>query len=428
MAPYESVRTAHATSTTSANTKLHTILALLASFVSGAAIAAAATNNIHQDYLYQAANLTALLAAILAAARLAKHANKPSHHKWRATGDDRADFLAVFRTLTDELVGEVDAMEPPLPPRCAAYIRRMVEYNVPKGKLNRGLTVVEALRAIKAREPAPHETWDAAALGWGVEWLQAYFLVADDIMDASETRRGQPCWYKLPDVQLNAINDGILLESHIYTILKRHFGGSPLYVHLLELFHETTLQTALGQYLDLATAEPDRVDFGRFSMRTYSNIVIYKTAFYTFYLPVALAMRIAGITDESLYATARRICIMMGEYFQVQDDFLDCYGDPAVIGKVGTDIYDNKCSWLINTALPLCDARQRGVLEANYARHDPVCEARVKAVYDELKLRERFHAYEEETYKELNELIASVRGMPPTIFTNLLKRIYKRKK
>ena len=46
------------------------------------------------------------------------------------------------------------------------------------------------------------ERCQSAALGWCVEFLQAFFLVADDAMDDSVTRRGHPCWFRLPEVKL----------------------------------------------------------------------------------------------------------------------------------------------------------------------------------------------------------------------------------
>lgn len=66
----------------------------------------------------------------------------------------------------------------------------------------------------------------------------------------------------------------------------------------------------------------------------YRMIVRYKTAYYTFYLPCAIGMIYAGVKDPSSYRLARDICCRIGEFFQIQDDYLDCFGDPEVIGKV----------------------------------------------------------------------------------------------
>lgn len=82
----------------------------------------------------------------------------------------------------------------------------------------------------------------AAVAGWCLEWLQAFFLVADDIMDASPTRRGQPCWYKLPSVGLVAFNDSCCLLGEVFVMLRRHFRAEAYYVDLLELFQETVWQ------------------------------------------------------------------------------------------------------------------------------------------------------------------------------------------
>jgi farnesyl diphosphate synthase len=88
-------------------------------------------------------------------------------------------------------------------------------------------------------------------------------------MDGSITRRGQPCWYKVPNVGMVAINDSFLLESLIYKVIKRHFRSEPHYLSLVELFHEVTYQTELGQLMDLITAPEDHVDLNRFSLEKY---------------------------------------------------------------------------------------------------------------------------------------------------------------
>jgi len=82
--------------------------------------------------------------------------------------------------------------------------------------------------------------------------------------------------------------------------LKKHFKKDSYYVDLIELFHETTYQTELGQLLDLITAPEDDVNLSKFSIEKHSFIVVYKTAYYSFYLPVALAMHMVWFISKSL--------------------------------------------------------------------------------------------------------------------------------
>jgi farnesyl diphosphate synthase len=269
----------------------------------------------------------------------------------------------------------------------------------------------------------------AAALGWCVEFLQAFFLVADDVMDSSQTRRGQPCWYLKDDVKMIAINDSFILESCVYKILKRYFGNETYYPQLVDLFIEVTRQTELGQLLDLTSQRQDhQIDLSRFTIQRYMSIVKYKTAFYSFYLPVALGMIMSGVQDSRQYDSARDILCKMGEYFQIQDDVLDCFGKPEVIGKIGTDIQDNKCSWLVVKALELCNQNQRQILEENYGRHDEVKIQTIKKLYAEMKLDKLFEKFEEESYVEIESKIAAVTDVPSEVFYFLLKKIYKRTK
>lgn len=293
------------------------------------------------------------------------------------------------------------------------------------------MSVPDSVSILLGERLNEEQYFKAATLGWMTELLQAFFLVSDDIMDSSITRRGKPCWYRMEGVGMIAINDAFMLESVIYTLLKKFFRSHPAYVDLIELFHETTLQTELGQLCDLLTAPEDKVNLDNFSMEKYSFIVIYKTAYYSFYLPVALALHQLNLATPKNLKQAEDILIPLGEYFQVQDDYLDNFGLPEHIGKIGTDIKDNKCSWLVNKALEVVTPEQRKILEENYGQKDDAKEAVIKKLYDDLKLKDVYLEFEEKRAAEIREKIANVdesEGLKKEVFEVFLKKIYKRTK
>ncbi|ORX38661.1 isoprenoid biosynthesis-related protein [Kockovaella imperatae] len=356
----------------------------------------------------------------------------------QATATDKASKKARFeQVFTDRLVQELVEhvrVDHEMPEEATKWYERSLLYNTVGGKANRGMSVVDTVEILKGEKLSEEEYFEASTLGWCVELLQADFLVADDMMDYSITRRDNPCWYRVEGVGNIAINDAFMLEAAIYFLLKKHFRSRAYYIDLVELFLESASQTMSGQLLDLLTAPEDSVDLNRFSMQKYDRIVVYKTAYYSFYLPVALAMRMSGITNEQAYKVALDILIEMGHYFQIQDDYLDCFGTPEQIGKIGCDIVDNKCSWCVNTALLHATPDQRKILDENYGVKDSAKEKRVKELYvqEPISLPQRFEKFETESYQKLSSMIDQVdeqgTGMKKEVFHAFLAKVYKRSK
>lgn len=140
-----------------------------------------------------------------------------------------------------------------------------------------------------------------------------------------------------------------------------------------------------------------------------------------------------GATIEP-YASALSILLPLGEYFQIQDDFLDFSGTPEQIGKIGTDILDNKCSWCVNTALALATPEQRTLLDNNYGQKNSECEAKVKELYETLGLRKVYAEYEEKAVGGILKAVDEIPEVPGDntlkrqVFRTFIDKIYKRTK
>lgn len=342
----------------------------------------------------------------------------------------KESFLKVCDMLIDEICDELPGGYE-LPPPEVEWVRKMLNYNVRGGKMNRGLMVLESgLLILKSQnKKTPNDiVVKLAILGWCIEWLQGWLLVADDFMDDSITRRGQPCWYRRPEVNKIALNDAFMIEMIVYKVLKRHFSNETYYAQLLDLMLETTFQTEVGQLLDTLCMNLDLPDF---TVERWTLIVKYKTAFYSFYCSVALGMIIAGISDVKEYNACREILMIMGIYFQAQDDYLDCYATPEVLGKIGTDIQDKKCGWLFCHAYHhLANEDQKEVFKQLYGKCkvQTAEERRIKDLYTELKLPEMYEKYEQESYDKIMSLKKTVKQVPWAVFDAFMKKIYKRSK
>lgn len=422
----------------------------LLSFTSSTMSSSSSSNNTTTTLI--ASLVAAFAAGSLATAAVMKKKSKPSfpatqngrpnitkmeYPEYDYEGDPKGSFLMIGDLLIQQVLEELPEYYD-LPPGEVQHLEKMLQYNIKGGKMNRGLMVVDAgVQIIGSTRITNTQKCQLAVLGWTIEWLQAWLLVADDIMDSSLTRRGQPCWYKsLGNAWYIAINDAVTIESLTYHTIKRHFGyDSDLLLKLLDLMMETTLQTELGQLsdtlcdvLELQDLTPDR----------WNLIVKYKTAFYSFYLSVAFGMTLAGIREEAAYNAARDILIEMGVYFQAQDDFLDCFATSEVLGKVGTDIADKKCGWLFTKAYhELASPQQRAFLDKYYGKCKvgSMEELKIKELYTELGLKELYQDYEQASYDKIMSLKNSKAGetlqkagVPWSVFETFLEKVYKRSK
>jgi len=216
-----------------------------------------------------------------------------------------------------------------------------------------------------------------------LEVFHTFTLIHDDIMDRSSLRRGMPTvWKKWCEDTAILSGDVMLIDAY------RRIAKAPAkYLdRVMDLFTKTAAEVCDGQQLDMEFETVPVV-----SMEDYSKMIGLKTAV-LMACSAKMGAIIAGAPEascEALYDYGYEL----GMAFQVEDDYLDAYGDEKVFGKpIGGDILNEKKSWLTVRALEKCSDKD-AFLKAFTMKAETeeekgekiVC---VKQIYDELGIAE----------------------------------------
>ncbi len=215
----------------------------------------------------------------------------------------------------------------------------------------------------------------------GLETYHNFTLLHDDLMDRADVRRGQPTVHKKwGDNTAILSGDAMLILAYKEMCKTR----SPFLTQALDTFTEATLGVCEGQQYDMEFEKRNDV-----REEEYMEMIRLKTS-----LLLACALKIgaqlAGATDEdatNLYNFGEK----MGLAFQLQDDLLDVYGDPAVFGKkIGGDILCNKKTFMLINALNMCNEEQKARLTSWIEATEYIPEEKITAVtqiYNEVGIK-----------------------------------------
>ena len=189
------------------------------------------------------------------------------------------------------------------------------------------------------------------------EVFHNFTLVHDDIMDSSAIRRGKDTVHIKWNINQAILSgDSMLILS--YTLLEKY--DSEIQKELLKLFNETALLICEGQQLDLDFEQKNDIDY-----ENYLKMIKYKSA-----VLLASSLKMGGIINnvnsadsETLYECG----INIGLAFQIQDDYLDLFGNQDKIGKrVGGDVIENKKTILYHMCKRNSNSEQLDILNHIY--------------------------------------------------------------
>lgn len=257
------------------------------------------------------------------------------------------------------------------------------------GKRFRALFAYWGWRAIReanssaGMEPEPSEAEFSSIvdLAAALEMFHAAALVHDDIMDNSATRRGKPAAHKRFESlhgdagyrgsaedfgAAAALLFGDLLlgwSDELVDEAVARFAGQPASARARAEFNLMRTEVTVGQYLDVLEESAWATAAENDQLARAERVILYKSAKYSVEAPLRIGASLAGARAEQLDLLSR-FGTPLGLAFQLRDDVLGVFGDPALTGKpAGDDLIEGKRTVLIALARARLNPSQRALLD-----------------------------------------------------------------
>lgn len=188
-------------------------------------------------------------------------------------------------------------------------------------------------------EPAMEK---AASAALGIEMFHNFTLLHDDVMDNSDTRRGRPTVHAKWDSNVAILSGDTMLT--LSTILMTDVEDQKLR-RVLEVFNRMAIEVYEGQRYDMDFETEEKI-----TIDDYINMIRLKTGA-LLGASAEIGALIAGASEKDCMAI-KEYGNLLGIAFQIQDDWLDTFGDPATFGKpIGGDILNGKKTFLTVMAM-----------------------------------------------------------------------------
>ena len=256
------------------------------------------------------------------------------------------------------------------------------------------------------------------------ELFHNFTLIHDDIMDSSKIRRGKETVHLKWTVN-QAILSGDAMQILAYKCLENYEAN--IQKKLIEIFNDTALKICEGQQLDIEFEKENELKFS-----DYIQMIKYKTA-----VLLGSSLKMGGIINnvsesdlESLY----EIGLNLGLAFQIQDDYLDLYGDQKLIGKkIGGDVMKRKKTVMYHIYKEISSAKDSQILDQVYNGSESYDDSKIQKVFDlfkqakvDVKTKDLVKEYSSKAINSLENLNAKNHEKSDLILicNNLILRAY----